>query len=171
MIPPLDAATARKTWRYDPETGHFFWLVSPSRKIVVGNRAGHTIDGRWRLYLNGKGYKAHRVAWLMMLGNWPGKDIDHINRDPLDNRWINLREATKHENCRNMSKPLGKTGVRGVIYRSDIGKYVSHIRTDGGRVCLGYFLSLEEAKMAYATASIKYHGEFSYLGESDAFLS
>jgi hypothetical protein len=106
-----------------------------------------------------------------MTGRWPAIDVDHKNRKPLDNRWCNLREATKRQNSRNSVRPLGKTGVKGVIYRPDIGKYSSSIRTESGRISLGCFSTIEQAKAAYAKAAIKYHGEFANLGESNASLS
>ncbi|MGB4781054.1 HNH endonuclease [Candidatus Methylomirabilis sp.] len=157
----LSLEQAKAIWRYDPETGHFFWLVSPSRKIVIGNRAGHQIDGRWRLYFDGKGYKAGRVAWLFMTGEWPSSEIDHINRQPLDNRFVNLRPATRLENSRNTSRAVGVLGVKGVVQIANSDRYFSRIRIGRKkRLHLGCFDTIEEAKAAYDAAVIKYHGEF-----------
>ncbi len=156
----LTAEEARRIWRYDPGTGHFFWLVSPSRKIVIGSIAGHQLGDRWRLYFDGKGYKAGRVAWLLMTGEWPKSKIDHINRDPLDNRFANLRPATSLQNSWNSERPLGSVGVKGVTQVTKSDRYFSRIRIGKTRVHLGCFDTVEEAKAAYDAAVVKYHGEF-----------
>ena len=43
-------------------------------------------------------YLAHRLAWLYVTGSWPSQDIDHIDGDPTNNRFANLREVTHQEN-------------------------------------------------------------------------
>lgn len=156
------ALTAEQTisiWRYEPDTGLFFWLVSPKYDIIVGSRAGY-FDGKyWRLSYKGKTYKASRVAWLIMTGDWPPDQIDHANRVRIDDRFDNLRLATNAENCRNRSaRSDNKLGVKGV-YR---GRYsfIAQICVDGSNVRLGAFNSLEDAKAAYDSAAAKLHGEF-----------
>jgi hypothetical protein len=44
---------------------------------------------------------AHRLAWLLKTGSWPPRFIDQIDGNRSNNRWNNLREATKAENGRN----------------------------------------------------------------------
>jgi hypothetical protein len=105
---PLEK-TIRATLAYDPETGWLTWKTN-------GQRADNGIsDAGYRLvYVNRKGLRAHRVAFLLTVGRWPTEHIDHINRNREDNRWSNLREVTASENARNKTpfNELPKTGIR-----------------------------------------------------------
>lgn len=51
--------------------------------------------------IHGYHYKASRLAWLYMTGEWPKYEMDHINHVKDDNRWVNLRDVTPAENCAN----------------------------------------------------------------------
>jgi hypothetical protein len=87
---------------YDPLTGHFTWLVDRGTNKLKGKRCGNIeCDGYVSCCFNRKRYKAHRLAYLYMTGDWPKLEIDHINRNRQDNRWENLREATRSENASN----------------------------------------------------------------------
>lgn len=158
----LTAEIARALWRYEPETGYFFWIGAPRVGIKAGGRAG-SFDGRyWRLQHAGKYYKASRVAWLVVTGAWPNHQIDHINRDKTDDKFCNLREATNAQNCRNRStrkdNKLAATGVCRTRYA-----FVSKIYADGKGHHLGSFRSLAEAKAARDVAAARLHGDFAKL--------
>jgi hypothetical protein len=91
---------------YDPETGQF------TRRIKVSNQHAGTIAGGYNsgyvmLRIDGKRCMAHRAAWLYMTGEWPGNEIDHINRDGLDNRFANLRDVTHEVNSLNRTSSKG----------------------------------------------------------------
>lgn len=51
-------------------------------------------------------YRSGRLAFLYMTGHWPEWDVDHKNRKRGDDRWKNLREATRSQNLRN--RQMGK---------------------------------------------------------------
>lgn len=88
-----------------------------------------------------------------------GVEIDHANRDPLDNRRSNLRACTRAENARNTHKKRATaTGLRGV-YPNRNG-FAAHIRYGGRRHHLGTFATAEEAYAAYCDAAATHHGEF-----------
>jgi len=91
--------------RYNPETGHFTWLVSTAWRIKVGDVAGSvsTCSGKKYIETNvdGERYRLHRLVFLYMTGEMPHNHVDHINGNGLDNRWINLRQVTLRENHRN----------------------------------------------------------------------
>jgi hypothetical protein len=89
---------------YDPETGVLRWRTAPKfRAHLLGKRAGsqnkHT--RRWWVRIDGKQYAAARVIWKMKTGKDPTEMIDHINRDPSDDRWVNLREISRRDNRLN----------------------------------------------------------------------
>lgn len=133
---------------YDPETGMFTALVKRGKNVpgkVLGTK--HS-DGSMMIYINYKRYRAARLAWFYMTGTWPEHEIDHINRINSDNRWSNLREATRSENAMNHTvQPNNKTGHKNIGYHNIRGYryYVVRIRKDGKIVYHEYFKSLEEA--------------------------
>lgn len=86
------------------------------------------------------------------------KDIDHINRDPLDNRRCNLRSASRSQNNANSVKTWAESKMRGV-YKNGSG-YMSRICVKGQDIYLGSFDTAEKASEAYKLAAVKYYGEF-----------
>jgi hypothetical protein len=86
----LTAERLRELLNYDPDTGVFTWRVRPVHSHRVGDIAGsvRTTRGYRLIGVAGRVYKAHRLAWLYMMGEWPKDQIDHINRDPSDNRFL-----------------------------------------------------------------------------------
>jgi hypothetical protein len=88
-------------------------------------------------------------------------DVDHINRNPLDNRKENLRLATPQQNCMNKSIQTNNTsGVPGVSWRKDRNKWRAFITFNGKQISLGLYVNKEDAINARKEAEIKYFGEF-----------
>jgi len=115
---------------YDPETGEFIWKARVGDKQWSAKFAGEVAGtiantGYRRIMLDGEGYGAARLAWLYVHGEWPKNEIDHINRVKDDNRLVNLREATRTENCNNMSTNNGLP--EGVQWHTDKVKYIARI--------------------------------------------
>lgn len=82
--------------------------------------------------------------------------VDHINRNPFDNRRSNLRFATAHANSINRKVSRNnKSGAMGVFLCKN-GKYRAYITCNGKRISLGYYTSLEDAKKARLEAEEKY---------------
>ena len=151
---------------YDPETGLFTWLQSTNRKIKLGDAAGCLgPQGYVRLRFDGKYYQAHRLAWLYMTGKWPEEFIDHKDTNKSNNKWGNLREATRSENGYNRPHQKdNELGVKGVHLH--FGKYLAQITIDGKPRYLGVYKTLEEAKYAYESVTDNIQGEFAYKMEN-----
>lgn len=100
-------------------------------------------------------YKSHRLIWLWMTGAWPEDFIDHINHDKGDNRWANLRAATKDENVKNVPLRADNiTGIPGVSQYPKSGKWYSRIKSGGRVIHLGQFDSFEKAVIARKAAEM-----------------
>jgi HNH endonuclease len=170
--PPGDQQVAGKpptgfehlfTWlQYEPETGIFRWSRDTQcGRARAGGEAGTVNSHGYRhIYVCGRRYYAHRLAWLFMHGRWPAATIDHINGDPLDNRIRNLREATHTQNIQNSRRKTtrNKAGLKGVSLSRT--RWRATINVYGNRMSLGTFDNKEDAAAAYATAARKYFGEF-----------
>ena len=149
--------------RYEHDTGDFYWKIRRGC-VPAGAKAG-TLgpDGYIKINVFGWPRKAHRIAWLMVAGKWPpdGVDIDHINLDRADNRWGNLRLASRSQNMGN-SRPHrdGSSGVKGLTWLSDRQKWQVRICVQGKRKTLGYFTSKGQAALAYRRAAEAAFGEF-----------
>lgn len=143
---------------YDPGTGLFTRRIGRGGE-AAGSVAGTTNnDGYVRIHIDKKLYRAHRLAWLYIHGEFPPNQIDHINRQRSDNRIENLRPSTQRENNQNQSKPRSNTsGVVGVHWYKRIGKWQAYIMLNKRNIHLGYFDSLEEAAAARAAAKAKLH--------------
>lgn len=104
-----------------------------------------------------KGEGLHRL-----ITNCPkGKVVDHINRNPLDNRKNNLRICTQGQNMFNLKLGIdNKSGHVGVIYRKHEKKWFSYITVKGKQYSLGYYNSKEDAIKARLIGEKNYFGEF-----------
>jgi len=153
----------RKLLSYEPTTGIFRWLVDGRNQYQrKGAVAGcWSPQGRFIIGIEGKRYVASRLAVLYMTGRWPRALVDHANRNPRDNRWSNLREASSSENLHNMRmRDNNQVGLKGVILCRDTGRYRARINVNYRDIHLGRFDTAEEAHAAYIAAAKKHFGEF-----------
>lgn len=155
----LQAERLRELLAYNHDTGVFTWRVrrGPSRAgSVAGSKQS---NGYLHIMIDGRDYKAHRLAWLHVHGSWPVEHIDHINGDPADNRLANLRDATQSQNMKNSRLQLHNTsGFKGVSRNR--GRWIAHIRHEGRLINLGRFDTAEAAHAAYVAAAIRLAGEY-----------
>ncbi len=162
----ITANRLRELLDYDHETGWFTWVVSRPHR-PAGSRAGTTTDNGYRaVSIDGTRYYEHRLVWLWMAGTFPPEEIDHINRQRHDNRFCNLRCASRCENGANRaSDSNNRHGFMG-IWQARNGRYAAGITKNGRKTFLGYFDTAEEAHGAYAQASIELRGSFAPAGSA-----
>jgi len=157
----IDTERARELLKYNPLTGDFFWRQYRGPLAREGGKAGSPSSGYIQIKIDGRPYKAHRLAWLITHGRWPAHEIDHINCDPSDNRLSNLREATHQENMGNQRKCSRNTsGFKGVSFHRVTGKWQANIRCGPRMTYLGVFASPQEASAAYEAAARDLFREF-----------
>lgn len=161
----IEAEQLRAMLDYCPATGVFTWKVDQNQLAVAGSVAGSIDnDGYRRIRVLGKRHYAHRLAWLYQTGRWPVNMVDHENTDRGDNRWANLREATRSQNMANMRKPPhNSTGYKGVSFEGDRECFRADIRCNGKRYRLGRFATAEQAASAYEKAARDLFGEYARL--------
>lgn len=137
---------------YDPDTGIFRRLKSSAR-AKAGAVAGYVDkNGYVRVSVGGFLVWAHRLAWFYSHGEWPSKFIDHINRNPADNRLVNLRDVPHSINMRNRAA-YGQVPLLGVTQPKDRKSFRAQITRDRKTKHLGRFKTAEAAHQAYLVAS------------------
>lgn len=148
----------RELLHYNPETGIFTRLIPANRSnAIAGVVAGTKNKDRYvDIKLDGCFYKGHNLAWLYMTGEWPNPECDHHDLNPSNNRWLNLREATRSQNCANR-KAWGVSGFKGVYKRGK--KFIAQINNER-IVYLGIRDTPEECAELYAAAAREHFGEF-----------
>ncbi len=116
-------------------------------------------------------YRRARLAFLYMTGEWPSTHVDHINGNPADDRWENLRLATREQNMANTKVRLDNTsGARGVSWNARKGLWHVRVTTNGRTTHGGYFADFDKAVIRRDELALKLHGEFARLIENEAQL-
>ncbi|MBN3757168.1 HNH endonuclease [Paraburkholderia sp. Tr-20389] len=164
-------AHLRSVLDYSIVSGRFYWKVSPSTQIKAGSRAGGPDKKGYQVIrIKGRGYFAHRLAWVWLLGEWPNGFVDHENGAPSANGWHNLREATNAENQQNQKPRPSKTGIKGVCINMKRGApHVLAYLDANGQHLQKYFGRDTPENRAAAESWVRekraeLHGEFAHHG-------
>lgn len=135
----------------------FLLLANP--KIKLDEEDLHKF-GFYLAFINEAGYvmisqgKKYERLHRVILG-LPAEWVDHINRDRLDNRRINLRTVTATENNRNRSiSCANKSGVKGVSFCNTRKKWIAYVSKNGKNLNLGGFIDKEAAIAARERANL-----------------
>ncbi|MFW7262851.1 HNH endonuclease [Pseudomonas juntendi] len=157
----LSQKELKRMLHYCPETGVFTWAID-----YWGHKIGEPIGtintaGYVEIYLKGKTYKAHRLAYLYMEGEHPTGVIDHHDMVRHNNIYTNLRLCSVSQNAWNMRiSPKNTSGFKGVFYDSAGKRWRAQIKVDGKAHNLGSFRTAEEANAAVIAKREQLHGEF-----------
>lgn len=113
-----------------------------------------------RVYNN----KRQTLHYLITGSPPKGKETDHRNRNPLDNRRQNLRPATRSQSNMNRAKSLNKSSIyKGVSWNKNLCKWEAYINLNKKRTNLGYFYNENDAGKVYNKAAKKLFGEYACL--------
>lgn len=156
----LTQARLKEVLKYNRKTGVFTWRVTLSPRAMKGAEAGciRVSDGYQYLVVRVDSvlYRANRLAWLYVRGEWPEHQVDHKNRSTLDNAWCNLRHATNKQNGENSSLRKDNTsGFRGVNFNPKLGKWIAKIKHHRQQIHLGCFTEKSDAVQARFAAEKK----------------
>ena len=150
-----DIEQLRNKYEYDAETGTL--LNKSSRgKAKAGKPAG-TLNSQGRIEIQHKGvkYLAHRIVWMLNTGKDPGQmTVDHIDRNPLNNRINNLRLATREQQCHNRD-------MRGIWQCNRTQKWRSQIHIKGKVISSTHTCPLL-ARLWYLDMKTEHHPTYSH---------
>lgn len=159
MKTTLTQSRLRELLQYDPETGVFVSARDAGRwgRIRAGTPVGWCECGYWTIHVEGRKYRAARLAWLYMTGTWPAGVVDHRDGDKTNNRFGNLRDVTVAVNTQNQRRApvTNKLGLLGVTKHQ--GRYRAVIQAGGKSKHIGAFDTPEGAHEAYVAAKRQLH--------------
>lgn len=97
----------------------------------------------------GENWSTHRIAWLHQTGEVP-REIDHINGDRADNRFSNLREVDRVDNCKNLRRRNNLSGATGVSWHVKGKSWAVKI----GKKHVGLYKDFDDAVAARKAAEV-----------------
>jgi hypothetical protein len=132
------------------------WLSQWKWTARKANHAYTAYATRWSSLKDGPRHliSMHRL----IMGDPPGRQVDHWDTDGCNNQRGNLRVATRTQNNANRRKQASSSQYKGVSRRKDCARWVACIGKS--RTCLGYFPSEIDAARAYDVAAKEMYGEF-----------
>lgn len=138
---------------YDYCSGKFTW-IKDIRRGMAGKEAGCVRpDGRRVIRFKGTLYYASHLAWLMSRMHWPQYEIDHIDGNPSNDAFDNLRDVPGVVNSRNQSSRAWDCNV----YQTPDGMWGCYVLVGRKKIRLGKFTTVEEAVAARREAQEAMH--------------
>lgn len=134
-----------KGFTYDPESGKIYGVRG--KEMTNRRKDGYILLGARELTTM---LYAHHFAWYMTYGNVDFDELDHIDRNPSNNKISNLRIVTSQQNKFNKNH-------KGYSWDKSRNKWISSIHLNKKQIFLGRFNTEEEARNAYLQAKEKYH--------------
>lgn len=116
---------ARELYSYCADTGVFTWRESKQNPYLIGKPAGSIHNDGYRMIkVDGQRYRAHRLAWAWVNEEEPPAEIDHIDRNRLNNAMDNLRRGLNGGNQINVPS-RSDTGITGVFWNRARGRFLA----------------------------------------------
>lgn len=154
----MDQHKANTLFEY--RDGALYWKVNRGSNAKAGARAGRLLPTGYRsIQVSGRKYQEHRLVYLIHHGEVPN-EIDHINGVKNDNRVENLRAANHSQNQANTAQRKSLSGLRGVRFIEESGRWAARIVFGGKEMRIGTFSTPDEASLAYKERAAQMFGEF-----------
>lgn len=156
MSKPITDVTAerlRELLDYDAATGEFTYRVKRGH-MRPGDLAGGLMPvGYVQIYVDGKNYLAHRLAWLHVTGAMPERYIDHRDTNKSNNRFTNLRDVSEIVNGHNRKGANKNNLASGLIgVRRNRLRWAAQITVNRKPHHLGTYDTPEQAHAVYLEA-------------------
>ena len=120
----------------DPEDA---WLLETNWRVKDGYAYRKIYTHKVRKSPRFKDIPFHRIIMGLGHGSVDKRQVDHINRNKLDNRRDNLRVVSKAQNAQNVgAQRRNKSGLRGAQLHKPSGRWRAIVRKDGRLISLGY---------------------------------
>lgn len=135
-----------------------FALVD-DKDFVRINQFKWCCNGSYAMRKEPIGHRTYKTIWMHReISNPPEHlEVDHINRNTLDNRKKNLRHVTHKQNMQNQGlRKNNSTGIKGISYNKTFQKYVVQIQLNGKQTYLGVYEFLDSAITALKLAKLQH---------------
>ena len=157
---------------FDYREDKLFWRASSDRRPqwngrYAGKEAGYLHPHGYRqIEHEHRPFQVHRIIWTLVNGPIPeGLEVDHVDRNGLNNAIANLRLADKSLNGANKKcRKDSQTGIKGITRNGNFPGFKARITVRGQKIHLGVYPTAEAAHLAYMRAAEKHFGEFACAG-------
>ena len=157
-------ARLKELFDYDADNGVLVWKVSVGSRARAGSFAGsvNKYHGRRLVSVDKVSHYHYRLVYCWHHGDLGVYEIDHIDRDPSNDRIENLRPSTTSQNGANKNLlSNNKSGHTGVSWDKQRQKWFVKIEVRGKQLALGRYADFADAVAAYRAAALRHFGEYS----------
>lgn len=144
---------------FDYKDGHLYWKKNNKKAGGLHNKKGYE-----KIMINSVRHYTHKIVFFYHYGYMP-EIIDHIDRNPSNNKIENLREVTRSQNQINRKIfKNNKSGHKNVTWNKKDCKWRVYLRLNNKQMYFGSYYDIDYAKFIAETIRYKYHKEFANNG-------